>query len=346
MSEHSLTYSAAGVHIDEAQRVLRNVIPEIRQTHNEQVMASIGGFGAMFSGQFPGIERPVLVSSIDGVGTKTRVAAMAGDFSGIGMDLVNHCVNDILCQGAKPLFFLDYYGCSHIHSEVFEAIVRGMVQSCSSVNCALIGGETAELPGTYVDDEVDIVGTIVGVVDADQKLPRPKMKAGDFVIGLASDGLHTNGYSLARKAIFEVGGMSVRDAMPGLSTTIGEELLRPHRCYYNSIYPILQDSPDIYAMAHITGGGLTDNIPRVLPSDIKVVLERRSWSVLPIFNLIQDIAHVPWPEMYKTFNCGIGMVLIVNRDVAPAIVQRLNQAGETAMVIGEVQRGGQEVQIV
>lgn len=346
MPEESNTYRASGVDIDEAQRALRSVSSAIQSTHGDAVIGGIGGFGGLFRGTFPEIEKPVLVSSIDGVGTKTKVSAMVGSYGGLGHDIVNHCTNDILCQGARPLFFLDYYGCSRLEGQVFEDVVRGMADACREIGCALIGGETAEMPGVYADGEIDVVGTIVGIVDADRKLPRGKMQAGDAVIGIASNGLHTNGYSLARRVLFEVGGLSVRDQVPSLGRPIGEELLRPHRCYFNSVYPILRDMEGVHAVAHITGGGLYDNIPRVLPSNVKIVIEKRSWTPLPIFQLIQDIGNISESEMYRAFNMGIGMVLICDRMDAATVVQRLQESGESAAVIGEVQSGTPDVQLM
>jgi phosphoribosylformylglycinamidine cyclo-ligase len=345
MPDETLTYRAAGVDIDEAQRALRAVVPNIKSTYSDNVVAGVGGFGALFRANFGDIENPLLVSSIDGVGTKTRVAQMMGQFEGLGHDLVNHCVNDILCQGARPLFFLDYYGCSRLEGLMFEEIVRGMALACKQVDCSLIGGETAEMPGVYGEDEIDLVGSIVGVVDANKKLPKGKMQAGDAVIGLMSDGLHTNGYSLARRSLFEVGGLSVRDGIPNLDTTIGEELLRPHRCYFQSVYPLLQDEA-VYAAAHVTGGGLYDNLPRVMPTDVRAVIERRLWVTPPIFRLIQEVGNIPDSDMFRTFNMGIGMVLFVRREAAAAVIQRLHQAGESAVAIGEIQAGSHDVQIV
>ncbi|MDR3691661.1 MAG: phosphoribosylformylglycinamidine cyclo-ligase [Fimbriimonas sp.] len=346
MPDEQLTYRSAGVDIDEAQRALRAVIGDVKATYTDSVVSGVGGFGALFRPSFGDIEHPLLVSSIDGVGTKTKVAAMVGEYSGLGQDIVNHCVYDILCQGAKPLFFLDYFGCSRLQGLMFEEIVRGMAQACKDVGASLVGGETAEMPGVYLEDEIDLVGSIIGVVDMDRKLPRGKMKQGDSVIGIASNGLHTNGYSLARRALFEMGGLSVRDEVPGLGKTIGSELIRPHRCYFNAVYPMLQDSDNIYAVAHVTGGGLYDNIPRVLPSDVRVVIEKRSWTPLPIFNLIQQSGNIPDVEMYRAFNMGIGMVIIADRFEAPGLVQRLNENGESAAIVGEVQPGSHEVQIV
>ncbi len=346
MPEESLTYRDSGVNIDEAQRALRSISAQVHSTYTPEVLGGIGGFGALFRAEFPGTERPVLVSSIDGVGTKTKVAAMVGEYGGLGRDIVSHCVNDILCQGARPLFFLDYFGCSRLSGLIFEDILREMSSACREVGCALIGGETAELRTVYNDDEIDVVGAIVGLVDNEMRLPKPGSKPGDLVIGIASNGLHTNGYSLARRALFEMGGMSVRDPVPGLGSSIGEELLRAHRCYFNALYPVLQEFPGILALAHITGGGLYDNIPRVLPNDLRVVIERRSWTPLPIFNLIQQLGGIADHEMFRAFNMGIGMVAIVERESAPGVVQRLNLCGESAAVIGEVQNGGQDVQIV
>lgn len=344
--EQPLTYQDAGVDIDAAQRSLQEVVKSIEATYSDNVVSGVGGFGGLFRALFPELERPVLVASIDGVGTKTRVAAMAGSFGGLGYDIVNHSVNDILCQGARPLFFLDYFGTSRLSGEVFETVVASMADACRQVGAALLGGETAEMPGVYHDDEVDIVGSIVGVVDQDRKLPRGRMKPGDAIIGLASDGLHTNGFSLARRALFEIGGRSVRDEMPGLGTTLGEELLRPHRCYFGPVYPLLQESEAIHAVAHVTGGGLYDNLPRVMPSNTQAIIERRAWTPQPIFKVIQESANVPDSEMFRTFNMGIGMVLFVDKDAAPALVQRLQAAGEACAVIGHVDQGPHDVQIV
>jgi phosphoribosylformylglycinamidine cyclo-ligase len=344
MSE-GLTYRDAGVDIDEAQRALRTVSGQIRETYGPQVISGIGGFGGLFRADFGDMSQPVLVSSIDGVGTKTKVAAMVGEFRGLGFDIVNHSANDILCQGARPLFFLDYYGCSHLHSDVFEQVVSGMAEACKELGIALIGGETAEMPGVYHDEEVDVVGSIIGVVDFERKLPRGKVQPGDAVIGIASSGLHTNGFSLARRALFEVGGLSVRDEVPGLGATVGEALLRPHRAYVNAVLPLLEDD-HVYAVAHITGGGLYDNIPRVLPANTRVMIEKRAWTPPPIFTLIQETGNIPEVDMYRTFNMGIGLTLMVDRVAAPGIVQRLNEAGESAAIIGEVQSGPQEVQLV
>ncbi len=346
MSEDRLSYASAGVDIEQAQRSLRSVTDKIQSTHNESVIGGIGAFGAMFSGTFADAAQPVLVSSIDGVGTKTKVATMVGDYSGLGRDIVNHCVNDILCQGAKPLFFLDYFGCSRLDGITFEQVVGGAAEACEEVGCALVGGETAEMPGVYADGEVDIVGTIVGLVDFEKRLPRAKASSNDRLIGIASNGLHTNGFSLARRALFEVGGYSVRDQMPDGDETIGEALLRPHLCYYNQIYPLLSEFDGIYGLAHITGGGLYDNLPRVLPVDMQAKIIRRSWTPLPIFQLIQQAGDIPDVEMYRAFNMGIGMVMVVSAEQADTVVERLNAAGCHAAEIGKLQPGPKDVQII
>ena len=341
----AVTYQDAGVNIDEAKRSLRAVTSEIRSTYNDRVLGGIGGFGGLLAADFSGYDRPILVSSIDGVGTKTKVAAMVPDYSNLGHDIVNHCANDILCQGAKPLFFLDYFGCSTLTGPIFEQIVGGMAAACRELGMPLIGGETAEMPGVYLDGELDVVGTIIGLVDFEKRLPRAKVQPGDAVVGIASNGLHTNGFSLARRVLFEVGGLSVRDELDGLDGTIGEVLLKPHRSYVPALLPLIED-PEVYALAHITGGGLYDNIPRVLPAGLRVLIEKHAWTPPEIFQTIQRIGNVPEIDMYRTFNMGIGMVALVSRFSAPGFVNALNEAGEHAAVIGEVQAGPHDVQII
>ena len=345
MPDKPTTYAGAGVDIDAAQRALRALRDAITVTHTREVLGGIGGFGALFEPDFGGIKRPVLVSSVDGVGTKTMVAAMAGDFSGIGRDIVNHCVNDVLCQGARPLFFLDYFGCSRLDAGVFHTVVAGAAAACHEAECALIGGETAEMPGVYLDGESDVVGCIVGVVDYDQRLPRDTAKVGDRIVGIASDGLHTNGFSLARRVLFELGGVSVRDIVEGTTDTYAEALLRPHRCYFAPLRDLLPQR-ELVALAHVTGGGLYDNLPRVLPSGLRAVIEKGSWTPPPLFKEIQRIGNVPEPEMYRAFNMGVGMLAVVEKDAADAVVRHLTANGERAAVIGELQSGSQEVVIV
>ena len=346
MPEDALTYAGSGVDIDVADQAVRLIVPAVEATHNERVLGGIGGFGALFQASFPEMTSPVLVSSIDGVGTKTKVAAMAGDWSGIGRDLVNHCVNDILCQGARPLFFLDYFGCSRLSPQVFDQVVGGAASACGEVGCALIGGETAEMPGVYADEEIDVVGAITGVVDFDKRLPRPKASPGDRLIGIASSGLHTNGFSLARRALFEVGGLSVRDRVSGTEETLADALLRPHHCYFHAVHQVVQEFPGVYGVAHITGGGIPGNLPRSLPNGVQAVVHKGSWEPLPVFRTIQTVGKVSEDEMYRTFNMGIGMILIVAHDQAEAVVGSLNDLGEHAAEIGELRPGSQDVQIV
>jgi phosphoribosylformylglycinamidine cyclo-ligase len=345
MPDERATYAQAGVDIDEAQRALRTVRDAILATHDRHVLGGVGGFGAMFEPDLTGVSRPVFVSSVDGVGTKTKVAAMVGDFSGIGHDIVNHCVNDVLCQGARPLFFLDYFGCSRLDPTVFQQVVRGAAEACHLAGCALVGGETAEMPGVYLDGESDVVGCIVGVVDFEKRLPRNTAKAGDRVVGIASDGLHTNGYSLARRVLFELAGLSVRDIVPGTTDSFGEALLRPHRCYYRPLEGVL-DAPELSALAHVTGGGLYDNLPRVLPSGLKAVIEKASWTPPPIFKEIQRLGGIADAEMYRAFNMGVGMLAVVEKDASDAFVRHLADSGERAAVVGELQVGSQDVVIV
>ena len=345
MAEDS-SYAASGVDIAAAQRSLRAVSQVISSTHGHEVLGGIGGFGALFEPDFAGLERPVLVSSIDGVGTKTKVAHMVGNYEVLGHDIVNHCVNDILCQGARPLFFLDYFGCSHMEPDVFEQVLRGAAAACLSVNCALVGGETAEMPGVYTDGEVDIVGCIVGVVDYDHRLPRSKPQPGDRLVGIASSGLHTNGYSLARRVLFEKGGMGVRDVIPGTETTLGDALLAPHECYFSAIFPLLSEFPTIYALAHITGGGIHDNLLRVVPGDMQAIVMRASWNPPPLFHFIRDTGDVSVDEMERVFNMGIGMVAVVEQESADAVVNAINAAGLHSAEIGKVQYGPHDVQLV
>ena len=347
MADAPLTYAASGVDIDEAGRVLRAVAGDIRSTHSAAVLGGVGGFGGLFQAAFPGMDEPVLVSSIDGVGTKTKIAAMVGRYDGLGHDIVNHCANDILCQGARPLFFLDYFGCSRLNAGQFEPAVQGMAAACRAIGASLVGGETAEMPGVYHEDEIDVVGAIVGVVDERRRQPRGGLTPGDAVVGLASDGLHTNGYSLARRALFDIGGLSVGDPVSGLNATIGEELVRPHRCYVNAVLPILDDSDAVRALAHITGGGLYDNVPRVLPDgDPRHHRAPRLDALADLRPHPGDGTASPDAEMFRTFNMGIGMVLLVAREAAAGVIQRLRDAGEHAQIVGEVQAGTKEVQLV
>jgi len=345
MSERpSLSYADSGVDIDAGNEAVVRMKQHVRSTFNSHVLADLGSFGGMFALNSDS-SGPVLVSSMDGVGTKLMIAFQTGVHNTIGCDLVWHCVNDILVQGARPLFFLDYFATGKLEPQVAAAVVEGLAEGCRTTGCVLIGGETAEMPGMYRPGEYDLAGCIVGTVERDRIIDGTRVGAGDVLIGLASDGLHTNGYSLARKVFFDVAGWSVDRHVPDLGSTLGDALLAPHRCYAPALLPILEPM-GVKAMAHITGGGFYDNIPRVLPVECAAHVERSSWEVPPLFRLIQELGGVAEAEMYRTFNMGIGMVVVVDRDLASATVDALNAAGERAGIIGEVARGGHDVHMV
>ncbi|MCH8273690.1 MAG: phosphoribosylformylglycinamidine cyclo-ligase [Armatimonadetes bacterium] len=346
MADDPLTYRRAGVDTGEAERAVRDFRTAVRSTYTPEVLSDVGAFGGLFAARFEGLREPVLVSSIDSVGTKAKIAVAAGRYRGLGRDIVCHCVNDILAQGARPLFFLDYFAASSLRAETVVEIVDGASEACRENACALIGGETAEMPDVYREGQIDLVGAVVGVVERDKVLPRADVSAGDLIVGIASDGLHTNGYSLARAALFERGRRRPDDLIPDLGRTLAEELLRPHRSYFRALHPILEEGSLAKAVSHITGGGFYENVPRVLPQGVDAVIERRAWTPQPIFSLIQDSGDVETEEMFRTFNMGVGMVVICPSEVAGAVVQRLRDAGETAYLIGEMKKGSGGVQIV
>jgi phosphoribosylformylglycinamidine cyclo-ligase len=341
----TITYADSGVNIDAGNEAVLRMKQHIRSTFNSSVLADVGSFGGMFALDKNSYDEPVLVSSMDGVGTKLKVAFAMNKHDTVGRDLVWHCVNDILVQGAKPLFFLDYFATGKLDPQVAADVVKGLADGCRAAQCVLIGGETAEMPGMYTPGEYDIAGTIVGIVERSKIITGASVTPGDALIGLASDGLHTNGYSLARRVLFDAAGYSVETYIDTLGTTLGDALLAPHRCYAPAILPLLENF-EIKAMAHLTGGGFYDNIPRSLPSDCSASIDRRSFQPLPIFDLIQNAGNVPDAEMFRTFNMGIGMVLAVERDQAGAIIEALLASGERAAMIGEVVKGGHEVQII
>lgn len=286
----------------------------------------------------------LLVTSVDSVGTKVMVASMVGRHDSVGQDIVNHCVNDILVQGARPLLFMDYIAADELRPEVVQQLIEGLTTACKEAGCALIGGEMAELPGMYRPGQYDLVGFVAGVVERSKAVVGDRVEAGDAVVGLSSNGLHTNGYSLARKLFFEVADLPVDQYIPELDRTIGEELLRVHRCYVRAVLPLLEDG-DVRGMAHITGGGLPDNLVRSLPEGCRAVLQHESWHVPAIFKLIQGLGRVPDEEMYHTFNMGIGFVLIVPGDRADAVISRLSSTGETGYLIGRIEEGERGVVI-
>ncbi len=346
MTDQRITYRDAGVDIDAANDAMQRIKAHVRSTFTPGVLTDIGSFSGMFSlAALPQYQHPVLVSSIDGVGTKLKVAIAVGKHDTIGRDLVNHCVNDILVQGARPLFFLDYFATGKLSPAVVEDVVKGLAEGCREAGCALIGGETAEMPGLYADGDYDLAGCIVGILDRDRIIDGSRVQVGDTLVGMASSGLHTNGYSLARRVLLDSDNpLPLDEFFPALGRTLGEELLATHRCYAPAVLALL-DEFDIHGMAHLTGGGFYENIPRILPSDCSVTIERRNWPVPPIFSLIQERGNVPEPEMYRTFNMGIGFVLVVPPEQAPLLAHRLNALNESAYIIGDVIRGGHEVSI-
>ena len=334
-----MDYKQSGVDIDAGNEVVRRIRSLAKGTFTPGVLSEIGSFGGLFSLSAAGMRDPVLVSSADGVGTKLRVAFMTGIHDTVGRDLVNHCVNDILVQGAVPLFFLDYLATGRLDPDVAVQIVEGLSIACRENGCALLGGETAEMPGFYADGEYDVAGFIVGAVDREHLIDGRAVRSGDVLIGLPSSGLHTNGYSLARRIAFDVAGLDVNDAVPELGTTLGDALLRPHRSYLPAIRPLLGTGL-VRGMAHITGGGITDNLPRVLPEGRGAVIDRKSWQVPALFQWLQRQGEVPDEDMLRTFNMGVGLIVICGPDAADAVIDVLAGAGERdAVRIGEVQEG-------
>lgn len=326
-----MDYRKAGVDIGAGEEFVRLIKSKVRTTFTPRVMTDIGAFGGFFEPDFKGYERPVLVSSIDGVGTKLKIASELGRFDTVGSCLINHCVNDILVCGARPLFFLDYYACGKLVPEEAASVVTGMVEACRQNGCALIGGETAEMPGVYHGDDFDLAGTVVGVVDHGKIVNGTSITAGDVMIGLPSTGLHTNGYSLARK-VFE-GRMQERFAE--LEGTVGEEFLKVHRSYLRVIEPFF-GSPDLHGLSHVTGGGLMGNTMRIVPDGLKLDVRWDAWPELPIFDLIRREGDVPEEDMRRTFNLGIGLVMIVSEASVERFMAELKSQGENAYIIGSV----------
>ena len=334
-----ITYKDAGVDIDAADVATSRIKRLARTTFNDRVLSDIGSFGGMFTGLFPQMREPVLVASCDGVGTKLKIAFASGIHNTVGYDLVAHCIDDILVQGARPLFFLDYIAPGRLDPEIIEQVIAGMTRGCVEGGCALLGGETAEMPEFYADGEYDIAGFIVGVVDRAKIIDGKRITAGDVAIALPSLGLHTNGYSLARKLLLDVAGYQIDTHVAELGGTVAEELLKPHRNYLPALDRLLAHDGVIKGLAHITGGGLTDNVPRILPGNVDLAIEDGSWPVLPVFSLLQKIGNVPRDEMRRTFNLGVGMVIIAAREHAALVEEGLTQAGEAHYRIGEVVDG-------
>ncbi|KAB2838133.1 phosphoribosylformylglycinamidine cyclo-ligase, partial [bacterium] len=340
------TYRDAGVSIDAGNAFVEAIKPLLKRTKRPEVLTPIGGFAGLFSINKLKYDEPVLVSSTDGVGTKLKLAKDLQSFRGIGIDLVAMCVNDLLCIGAEPLFFLDYYACGKLQVDKAVQVIEGMTESLASINCALIGGETAEMPGVYQDEEFDLAGFSVGVVNRPDIIDGSGIAIGNKLIGLASSGVHSNGYSLVRKIVADR-GLDLRKTYPGFARPLGEVLLEPTTVYVNPILQLRKQFP-LLGIAHITGGGLLENIPRVLPAQSRALIRRQSWPRVPIFDFLQEQGAVENHEMYRVFNCGIGMVVVVAAKDADEIVSRLNAAGQPSYVIGEIVARGKadEAQVV
>jgi phosphoribosylformylglycinamidine cyclo-ligase len=332
-------YARAGVDVDLGNRLKKKIQRIVRQTHGPEVLGKIGGFGGLFRARFSGLRDPVLVSSVDGVGTKLKIAFALNKHDTVGADLVNHCVNDIAVIGARPLFFLDYIGCERLRPRVFDQLLLGFSRACRTAGCALIGGETAQMPGMYRKGEYDLAGCIVGVVDRPKMIDGKRIRPGDVVLGLKSNGLHTNGYSLARQILFEKMRLKPASRLPQLGKSIGEELLRVHLNYQ----PLLAKVPFrvLKGLAHITGGGLMDNLPRILPNNCDAMIDTKNWRVPPLFRLLEQNGGVDREEMYQVFNMGIGMVAIVSGRDAPRVKSLLK-----AVVIGRIERGTGKTRLV
>ncbi len=333
-----MTYASAGVDIDAAVEAKKRISRLARTTFTQGVLTEIGSFGALFRVDFGRYRDPLLVSSCDGVGTKLKIAFMTGIHDTVGYDLVSHCVSDIMVQGARPLFFMDYIACGKLLPGVVEQVVAGLARCCNETGCALIGGETAEMPDFYSVGEYDLAGFIVGVVDRARVLDGSWIRPGDRLVGLPSVGLHTNGYSLARRIFFDRLGFKVDDAVPGLGATVAQLLLAPHRSYYAMLEPLL-DTGLLKGMAHITGGGITDNLPRILPDGTAAVVARGTWPVLPVFSYMKDAAQIDDADMYRTFNMGIGMILVVAPGDLPAIRKHFTSRKEACYEIGSIVEG-------
>ncbi len=338
-------YKEAGVDIDAAMATKRTIKDMVRSTFGPEVLTDIGSFGGLFKPDFSGLASPVLVSSADGVGTKLKLAYMTGRHDTVGADLVNHCCNDILVMGARPLFFLDYLAYGRHDDAVVSAVISGVARACRDNSCALIGGEMAELPDMYAPGEYDLAGVIIGVVDEGGILNGDRVREEDIVLGLGSSGLHTNGYSLARKLVFEKAGLGPSDTLPGDGRSVADALLAVHRPYGASILPLLGGG-GIHAMAHITGGGFTGNINRSLPASSDAVIDLDTWKTPPLFRFLADTGSLSEFELFRTFNMGIGMTVTVERSKADKIAGALRASGETVFIIGRIEHGTGEVRLV
>ena len=337
-----LTYKEAGVDIDEGERFVRLISPFVRKTFRHEVITDIGSFNALFNLNVKKYKKPVLVSGTDGVGTKLKIAFMMDRHDTVGIDLVAMCVNDILTSGAEPLFFLDYFATGRLDSKKATEVIKGIVKGCKEAGCSLIGGETAEMPGFYSEGEYDLSGFAVGVVNRERIIDGSKIKEGDAIIGIVSNGLHSNGYSLVRKVFLDSKKMKIDAYVPDLGTTLGEELLKPTKIYVKA-FMALKEKIKIKGMAHITGGGIPGNLPRILPMGICANIKAVAWPVHPIFRLLKKMVNVPEEDMKKTFNMGIGYVMVISANKAKDTISILNKSGYSAFIIGNTEKGGRGV---
>jgi phosphoribosylformylglycinamidine cyclo-ligase len=339
---NSITYADAGVDIDVANRTKKRIKYLAHKTFTRGVLGEIGGFGGLFAIDKTKYLDPVLVSSVDGVGTKLKVAFEMGLHSTVGADLVNHCVNDIAVQGAAPMFFMDYLAAGKLEPTVAEQVVEGIADACKHNGCALIGGETAEMPGFYPDGEYDLAGFIVGVVEREKIITGKDVQIGDVILGLPSNGLHTNGYSLARKLLFEVAHYSTDDYVNEIKNKVGNELMRTHKSYWPALKKLI-DGQCVSALAHITGGGITENLPRVLPRGTAALIELGSWPAIPLFDHLQQLGNVSQEEMFRTFNMGLGMLMVVSLEKFKKTQTVLEKVGEKAYTVGRIVKGERKV---
>ena len=334
-----MDYKSAGVDIDAGTETVRRVRSLARSTFTAGVLSDIGSFGGLFRFEVGRFREPILVASADGVGTKLKIAFLTGHHDTVGADVVNHCVNDILMQGAEPLFFLDYLATGRLSPDVAESVVGGIAAACRDSGCALLGGETAEMPGFYSEDEYDLAGFIVGVVDREKLITGKRVAVGDVLVGVPSSGLHTNGFSLARQIAFDQLGLQVDTHVTELGRTLGEALMEPHRSYLSLVQPLL-DGGRIKALVHITGGGITDNLPRVLPHGTAASIDAAAWEVPPIFRWLQQKGNVPIDDMMRTFNMGLGLMIVTGRDAAEQLLEELAaRGGRDARVVGDIVAG-------
>ncbi|MEK6581321.1 MAG: phosphoribosylformylglycinamidine cyclo-ligase [Nitrospirota bacterium] len=336
-----LTYKKAGVDIDEGDRFIRLISPLARKTFRPEVMTGIGSFNALFKLDVKRYKKPVLVSGTDGVGTKLKIAFLTDRHNTVGIDLVAMCVNDILTSGSEPLFFLDYFASGKLKPEKAAEVIKGIVEGCKQAGCSLIGGETAEMPGFYPKGEYDLSGFAVGVVDKDKIIDGSKIRKGDAIIGLASNGLHSNGYSLVRKLFFDIKKMKTSARIAEFGTSLGEELLKPTKIYVKA-FNAIRDKVRIKGMAHITGGGIPGNLPRIFPKVISAVIDEGSWPVPPVFQVIRKMGKVPVADMRMTFNMGIGYIIVIPKTEADKSISILRKTGYDSFVIGTIEKGGQE----